>query len=196
MKKNRFLIGVFSFCAVLIVCVLATIVVFAGGTHNVQSSFVVSYKAVDVQFSVSATYTINGVTKNMTDDGKSSGKATISFDALSDTITKELKLQDEKITFSGDSALVFAYTFANDGEVAYATLTNGFDASVPLKFSYSTDGETYTTTIFTETELNKYDVNEGKTTLYVKVERVNIDSDGSYTGSLNWEINKNKSTVD
>lgn len=184
------MIGVFSACAILVICMLTTVVALASGTHNVRSDIAIEYKAQKIQGSASATYTISGTTKSMTTDGTSSGATSISFKAEDDKKTQTLKPQDSTFTLTTDSTeILFTYTFNNEGSMYYATLTNGLSSTAGLTFTYSTDGTTYNSTVFNKAQIaGASGSTVGTTTLYVKVTLSSQDNDISCSGSLTWTL--------
>ena len=191
MKKNKILIGLFSLCAILVVCVLVTTIVLASGTHNVQSSISIEYKAEDIKGGASACYTISGTTTNMTTTGASGGETRISFDTSDATTTQYLKPLTSKFTLVENTPIIFKYTFYNEGDAYYATLTNGFASQSALKITYSTDGSTYTSTVFNKATINAGDTNEPQTTiLYIKVELGSVTEDVNCSGNFTWTLSK------
>lgn len=178
----------------LIVCVIATTIVFAGGTYNVQSAIVIQYEATEIQGGASACYTVNGTTTNMTSDGTSSGATKLSFSATDSTTTQYLKPQVTSFTLVENQPIVFKYTFYNEGEDFYATLTNGFASQSAIAVSYSTDNSTYTSTIFKDVTITGGQGIEAQTTLYIKVEIGSLDNDVSCTGSFTWKLSRKQSS--
>lgn len=84
--------------------------------------------------------------------------------------------------------LFFSYTFTNEGEDYFATLTNGLSGTAGLSFTYATNSSLSSTV----TNFSKQLIPQGTTTLYIKVALSSQDNDISCSGSFTWRLSRSQ----
>ena len=128
--NKKLMIALFSICLVVIAGLLTTVIVLATQSGKITSSINISYTAVDIQGSVSATYTVENGSPVALVNGE--GETEIVFDATDASLTGSLGVQDSNpintLTSTNDS-VTFEYTFKNTGSVAYTAVLNYTAAS-------------------------------------------------------------------
>ena len=184
--KRKIFISMLSI-AFVILAVLATIAVaFALTQQNITTSLSIDYVAIDIDGSVSATYTFGGVETSML---TSDNKPELVFRAADKTNAGSLNMPENKFSFSSvNDNIVLKYTFKNTGDVDYTAIVNFAEtdvASENMKLEYSLDGLSYSTTnyglVVTNAKPREY---------YLKISIDDKAKNASFTGTFSWVLER------
>lgn len=189
--KKKLIISLSALCLVLIVAVVAIVAVYAAGTQTVTSNIKVTYTAMEVDGTVSATYTLkNGTATNMTTNGASDGDTTITFAAADGKTTKSLTPQGDIELSSTADYVIFQYTFTNSGSRAYTavlTYTDDGNDDTNATIVYASDNTESTTWAESPSTLTVASGSNG-TSYYAKVSIDNLALDASFSGYFTWTL--------
>ena len=135
MQNKKLIISLFSLCLVAIVGLLATVIVFAATSQNIESKISITYTANQVSGSLTAKYTI-GTTD--TPIGTKSFTATTSATGTWTDATPTLTASNKVVKFT--------YTFTNNGDndVTLALTGSATDTNANITIEYSNDDSTWT----------------------------------------------------
>ena len=184
--KRKIFISMLSI-AFVILAVLATIAVaFALTQQNITTSLSIDYVAIDIDGSVSATYTFGGVETSML---TSDNKPELVFRAADKTNAGSLNMPENTFSFSSvNDNIVLKYTFKNTGDVDYTAIVNFAEtdvASENMKLEYSLDGLSYSTTnyglVVTNAKPREY---------YLKISIDDKAKNASFTGTFSWVLER------
>ena len=176
MQNKKLIISLFSLCLVAIVGLLATVIVFAATSQNIESKISINYTATEVAGSLKVEYKV-GSNESVT-------VGTSSFTAI--TTAGTLDAASPELS-SDNPTVVFTYTFTNNGgNDAKMTLTDGFKTKTNMTFQYSTNGTEYSSTLPTNGVTATKD--GGSASIYVKLTIAdtakNVGISGLYTAVI------------
>jgi len=195
-KSKRKLVISIMVLSFVVLSIAATIAIaFALTQHNVKTSLNISYTAIDIDGSVSATYTFADSTNYLkpvaTADHIAEDGNTLLFKADDASNAGNLEFPEDNISFtSQNSSIIMQYIFTNNGDVHYIASMD-FDAELKyenMKVEYSIDGSTFSEQRYAVV-VPANTVETGKS-YWIKISVDNLTSDASLTGEFNWLLEK------
>ena len=182
-NRTKLTVTMFTLAFVAIAAITAVITVFAFSRQTVTGSVKITYKASEVNATVSSWYQKEGGTK--TDILTNEGNSEISISAGQE-VTESFVL-DSAIELDNTSKYVlFGYTFTNNGSLAFAASHKlDLDITNNMEVTYSINGTNY------DSLDAGFSLGYGETlTYYVKVEIQNMVLNAELEGTVSWELGK------
>ena len=197
-SKKKLLITLSVAIAVLLIAVVAIISISAALNQNITSKVKVHFKpSQHVIGYVSATYTFDGVTHDMTTNGLGNGDADVMFVYNEKQTAKTLQMQHSdlengKLNVSTEiDNIVLAFKFVNTG---YSNFTarldiGGIITKDNILLSYSRNGSQWTTELLDVKVFSPISsFGQSSAVCYVKIMVDNIALDADFEGVFIWDL--------
>jgi len=190
--RNRIIISFLVITFVLLSVMATIMLVFAMQQQNISTSLNINYTAVDIDGSVSGTYSVGGVTKDLQPNadenhvGGTNNKSLLFFaEDTENAGTLEFPTDDTQINFtSQNSSMVMQYTFTNNGDVHYIA-SMSFDAELKyenMKVEYSIDGINYSGSRYAVV----VPANSKDKSYWIRISIDKLTKNASFEGDFNW----------
>ena len=143
-SKKKLIWMISSLCAVIVFVGVTLGVVLAATQQTVNTSISITYRAINIEGTVSAKYTVGTETK---DFETPTGEKVVAFYADDEDLKADLSMVDDVVLNSTDKrSIVMEYTFTNTGDAMYTAVMSfkeeGY-VNKNVKIEYSKDNTTY-----------------------------------------------------
>jgi len=190
MKGKRKLLVSMLLVAFVLLSIIATVAIaFALTQQTIKTSLNIGYTVEDIDGTASATFTIGGVTENLTAmKGENVIGDTLVFKAGDTENAGNLMFPEDALALTAQNDnVVIQYTYSNTGAKHYIASMN-FDGNIEadnMKVEYSIDGVTYSE--------DRYAVvvpaNTSNKSYWIKISIEDKAKSASFTGDFNWLLN-------
>lgn len=130
-SKRKTIITMSIIAFVLVVAITALAIVFASAQQTIKTTIKITYKAEDIDGTAKGTYTIGGVTQNLTAvKGETVLGSTLVFRASNTEDAGNLLFPEESLSLTNkNDNIVIEYTYTNTGDKHFLA-TMSFDAEL------------------------------------------------------------------
>jgi len=190
MNSKKKLIISLLVVAFLLISIIATVAIaFALSQQTIKTNLNIRYQVQDIDGTASATYTIGGVTENLTAmKGENVIGETLVFKAGDKQNAGNLMFPEDALALTAQNDnVVIQYTYSNTGAKHYIA-SMSFDGNIEadnMKVEYSIDGVTYSE--------DRYAVvvpaNTINRSYWIKISIEDKAKSASFTGDFNWLLN-------
>ena len=185
--RNNLYLTIGSLCTVIVLVAITIAVVIASVSQTLTTSIRVTYKAIDIDGAVSASYTFAGTTTAMT---TADGTEKFVFDAedeQNDDVDGTLSMPAEGVQLtSQNNEILITYTFENYGDAVYTALMNVDEETLEkenIKVEYSKDNLTYR-----ELQYALLVENGVETKYYIRISVEDLAKNAVYDASFVWDL--------
>ena len=183
-NRTKLTVTMFTLVFVAIAAITAVITVFAFRQQSISSGVKITYKASEVNATVSAWYQKENGTKQALETTEGDTEIAISG---GQEITESFTLEDAVELDRNSSYVIFGYEFTNNGSLPFAA-THKFEEDSTtnnMLMTYSVNGINYD-----EFDAG-FSISYGQTlTYYVKVEIQNMAVNAQIEGTVSWDLGK------
>jgi len=184
--KKKLIISMLVVAFVLLSIIATVAIAFALTQQTIKTTLNIGYTVEDIDGTASATFTIGGVTENLTAmKGTQVIGDKLVFKAGDTENAGNLMFPEDALALSAQNDnVVIQYTYSNTGAKHYIA-SMSFDGNISadnMKVEYSIDGTTYSE--------NRYAVvvpaNTSNKSYWIKISIENKAKSASFTGDFNW----------
>ena len=197
-KSNKIIITLGVVALLIISLIVGLVVVFAEEQQPIVRNVNVSYKVVDANCSVSASYVYGDAASNIylgsksfTTSGVDGDDDVLEFGLTNKFIEKTLKPTADIALTKENNSVIFEFKFANSGEEAFnATLLLKNEKKSNVVVSYSKNGSVWSgsnTNIDVEGKTGEF---AGTASYFVKISLNDVNKGYNYSVDFEWKIFK------
>ena len=188
-SKKKLVVSMLVLAFVLLSILAAVAVIFALTQQTIKTSLNIGYTVEDIDGSVSATFTMGGVTEKLTaKKGAQEIGEELVFKVGDTESAGNLVLPEDAIALTAKhDNVVIQYTYSNTG-IKHYIASMSFDANIDavnMKVEYSIDGSNYSD--------QRYAVvvpaNTSNKSYWIKISIVNKAKDARFKGNFKWLLN-------
>ena len=188
-SKKKLIVSMLVVAFVLLSIIATVAIAFALTQQTIKTSLNIGYTVEDIDGTASATFTIGGVTENLTAmKGENVIGDTLVFKAGDTENVGNLMFPEDALALTAQNDnVVIQYTYSNTGEKHYIA-SMSFDGNIEadnMKVEYSIDGVTYSE--------DRYAVvvpaNTSNKSYWIKISIEDKAKSASFTGDFNWLLN-------